>query len=78
MGAEDDDPEDQSLDTGCEARLQGEHRLERGHRFFAYLGHTFGTDIYDRHSLEILPGIGHSGRSMLRSEPAKAIMSGGG
>jgi hypothetical protein len=60
-----------SLDQGCEAALQGEHRLARylnyrdyARMFPGWTGARFAT----------VPGIGHSGRDMLASEAARGIM----
>jgi hypothetical protein len=62
---------DEALDTGCEAQLQGEHRLERGDIYYNYLGYVFGPPIYHRQVKEIVPGVGHSARAMYSSSAAQ-------
>ncbi len=67
LGEKDDDPYSESLDIDCEAMLQGEHRLERGKIYYNYLGHYFGTGIYQSHRLAIVHGVGHSSSAMFNS-----------
>ncbi|MEJ2205438.1 MAG: hypothetical protein P8170_15170 [Gemmatimonadota bacterium] len=62
------------LDTSCPASLQGGHRLERGRRYYEYLGHLFGPDVYDSKFIELVPGVGHDGRGLYTSDQGKAII----
>ena len=62
------------MDTSCPASLQGGHRLERGRRYYEYLGHFFGPDVYSSKFLELVPDVGHDGRDMYSSDQGKAII----
>ena len=73
-GMEDNDPDRIDLDRSCEAALQGAHRLERGQRYYEYLGHFFGPDVYDTKFIELVPDVGHDGRGMYTSDQGKAII----
>jgi poly(3-hydroxybutyrate) depolymerase len=74
LGAEDVDPDDGSLDTSCEAELQGENRLRRGLNFWTYLGDLYGPEVYSRHTLTVVADTGHDGHAMLtRPETIAAI-----
>lgn len=73
-GMEDNDPDRLDLDTSCPASLQGAHRLERGQRYYEYLGHFFGPDVYDSKFIELVPDVGHDGRGMYTSDQGKAII----
>jgi hypothetical protein len=73
-GLEDNDPSRIDLDTNCPAALQGAHRLERGRRYHEYLGHLFGTDVYDSKFIELVPGVGHDSRALYTSDQGKAII----
>jgi poly(3-hydroxybutyrate) depolymerase len=74
LGAEDVDPEDGSLDTSCEAELQGENRLRRGLNFWTYLAELYGPQVYNRHTLTVVADTGHDGHAMLiRPETIAAI-----
>lgn len=75
LGASDTDPNDSNLDVRAPAMLQGSHRLERGQLFFSYLGFTFGASAYERHVLTVVPGVGHSARSMFGSAAARTTMT---
>ncbi len=57
-----------SLDQRCEARLQGANRLVRHINYRDYAG-LF--DAWTGAQFVTVPGIGHSGRAMLVSEPAR-------
>ncbi|MGQ0642914.1 MAG: hypothetical protein ACT4P6_19380 [Gemmatimonadaceae bacterium] len=46
QGLEDRDPMHDGVDRECPALLQGNFRLERGKRYYEYLGHFVGTDVY--------------------------------
>ncbi len=62
------------MDNSCPAALQGGNRLERGRRYYEYLGHLFGPDIYDSKFIELVPDVGHDGRDMYTSDQGKAII----
>lgn len=64
---------DSELDVSCEADAQGRNRLERGQLFFTHLGDQLGYHPAG-HSLSVVPGVGHQGRSMIRSSPARALL----
>ena len=72
-GVEDDEVRP-DMDTSCPASLQGGHRLERGRRYYEYLGHFFGPDAYDSKFIELVPEVGHDGRGMYTSEQGRAII----
>lgn len=67
LGENDNDPNSSSLDTSCEADLQGSHRLERGSIYLNYLKHYYGNEILARHSLDTVPNAGHSNFDMYTS-----------
>jgi hypothetical protein len=62
------------MDPSCPAALQGRHRLERGRRYYEYLGHLFGPDVYDSKFIELVPKVGHDGWRMYTSDQGKAII----
>jgi pimeloyl-ACP methyl ester carboxylesterase len=68
-----DTERDADLDSGCEADLQGRNRLERGQRFFDHLDAQLGVRPTG-HTLSVVPGVGHDGRSMLASAAARAVL----
>ncbi|MCG8417439.1 MAG: alpha/beta hydrolase [Proteobacteria bacterium] len=68
LGSEDNDPNSSSLDTRCQAQLQGAHRLERGHIYYNHVQQVFGAQITQRHIKSIVPGVGHSSTGMFASE----------
>jgi predicted esterase len=71
---EEDVRTDDDLDTTPPAMIQGSNRLQRGLNYFQYLGFTFGSSVYDHHSLKVVPGVGHSASKMLRSDEAREAM----
>lgn len=73
-GLEDNDPGGGGVDQSCPGALQGRYRLQRGRRYYEYLGHFFGPDIYRTTFIELAPGVGHSGGQMFASEPGKALI----
>lgn len=73
-GAEDNDSAARDMDPRCPAALQGRHRLERGRRYYEYLGQVFGPDVYESKFFEMAPGVGHSGARMFASDQGKAII----
>ncbi|MGH7694594.1 MAG: isoaspartyl peptidase/L-asparaginase family protein [Gemmatimonadaceae bacterium] len=74
QGLEDRDPMGDGVDRDCPALLQGRFRLERGKRYYEYLGHFFGQEIYKTKFVAFAPGIAHSGGQMFLSAPGKAII----
>lgn len=74
QGAEDNDPEASLLDRGCSAMTQGEHRLERGERYFDYLGEVYGSEVYETTSLVVVPDVGHSSTQMFASREGQEIL----
>jgi hypothetical protein len=54
-------------DGGCAALLQGSYRFERGSIFYEYVQYFYGPEIVTRHSLDIVPGVGHDGTAMFTS-----------
>lgn len=67
LGENDNDPNSSSLDTSCEADLQGNHRLERGTIYVNYLRDYYGNDINDFQSMDTVPNAGHSNFDMYTS-----------
>lgn len=63
--------QDSDLDTSCPATLQGEHRLERGQVFAAYLDARFPAQD---HALATVPGVGHSQSAMYGSPTGVAVL----
>jgi beta-aspartyl-peptidase (threonine type) len=74
QGESDTDPNADGLDLDCPGRLQGRFRLERGQRYYEYLGHFFGPEIYKTKFLSLTPGVGHSGANMFKSDAGKPII----
>lgn len=62
------------MDTSCPGALQGRHRLERARRYYEYLGHFFGPDVYESKFIELAPEVGHDGRDLYTSEQGRAII----
>lgn len=56
----DDTQKDEGLDTSAPAMLQGKNRFERGIIYLNHLVKCFGREILNRHSLSILPNVGHN------------------
>lgn len=75
-GANDTDVNDPSLDTSCEAVLQGTHRRDRAEIYAKYVGYYYGSGVYARHTLKIVPSVGHSTRGMLSSPEGRAALFG--
>jgi pimeloyl-ACP methyl ester carboxylesterase len=74
LGENDNNPNDSSMDDGCEANLQGEHRLQRGEIFFNHAMDYFGSPILDHQTVEVVSGVGHSGRQMFQSDCGLALL----
>jgi hypothetical protein len=65
-----------AFDSSCAAALQGEHRLDRGRVYHAYLAHHYGKAVHDRHLLSTVPQVGHSARGMFTSVEGQASLFG--
>jgi pimeloyl-ACP methyl ester carboxylesterase len=74
QGAADNDPEGGGVDRDCPGLMQGRFRLERGQRYYEYLGHFFGPEVYETKSIVLVPEVGHSSSQMFISEPGKRII----
>jgi beta-aspartyl-peptidase (threonine type) len=74
QGTADIDPMADGLDRDCPGLLQGRFRLERGQRYYEYLGHFFGPEVYKNKFLVLAPGIAHAGGEMFRSAAGKPII----
>ena len=71
LGAEDTDPAHPALDRTPPAQSQGPHRRARGEAFHADLLRRF-PDC--RHTLQVVPGVGHDGGRMLASAEGAAAL----
>jgi hypothetical protein len=71
LGTNDDDPNDDDLDQGCEANAQGRSRLARGVSYFAYLQKEHPAL---RHRLQLAYGVDHSARAMFTSACGLAVL----
>jgi L-asparaginase / beta-aspartyl-peptidase len=74
QGLSDIDPNADGLDKDCPGMLQGRFRLERGQRYYEYLGHFFGPEIYKTKFLVLSPGVAHSAREMFSSPSGKPLI----
>jgi beta-aspartyl-peptidase (threonine type) len=74
QGEADTDPMADGLDRDCPGMLQGRFRLERGQRYYEYLGHYFGPQIYQTKFLALTPGVGHSAADMFKSKAGKPLI----
>lgn len=74
QGEADTDPMADGLDRDCPGMLQGRYRLERGQRYYEYLGQFFGAEIYNTKFLALTPGVGHSGANMFKSTAGKPMI----
>jgi hypothetical protein len=68
LGGADTNPNDFYLDTTCMAEMEGAYRLQRGTVYWHFIGHYFGSGIYDIQRLAIVPGVGHDGHAMFTSQ----------
>jgi hypothetical protein len=66
-GANDTDPNDDTIGKSCGAMMQGRHRLERMQVFVAFLRQKYGPSIMRRHTSAVVPGVGHFGRGNMTS-----------
>jgi pimeloyl-ACP methyl ester carboxylesterase len=69
-----DQGDDTNLDRGCEARLQGAQRYERGAQFYQYVQTLFPPA--GRHVLEVVAAVGHDGEGMLTSDEGRRALFG--
>ncbi|NJK49473.1 PEP-CTERM sorting domain-containing protein [Candidatus Gracilibacteria bacterium] len=74
LGGADTDPNDDSLDTDCEAMFQGSQRLERGTIYYNYLQHYYGSAVLDTHTKSIVPGVGHDYQLMFDSDAGRKFL----
>ena len=68
VGENDNDPRGGGLGRSPASMLQGRHRLERQLLYYDHLGEHFGPEIYQRHHQAVVPGVGHSGPRLMRSQ----------
>ena len=68
LGERDNNPKSASLDTTCEAMLQGKERLERGIIYFNYLNSYYGSKIANFQSLFTVPNVGHDNLGIFSSK----------
>jgi hypothetical protein len=71
LAGEQDTKSDGSLDTGCEANLQGPNRLAR---YAIYREYANLFESWTGAAFLSVPGIGHDGARMLASNTARRIM----
>lgn len=74
LGGE-DRQDNHSLDTGCEARMQGSSRYERGVSYYNYIQVYFPTST---HHLVVVPGVGHDHNAMFTSPQGVSVIFGAG
>lgn len=67
VGSEDNDPEEETLDKGVGAMLQGPNRLMRARLYYNYLRHFYGDAIQGRQYFRIVKGTGHYGKALMTS-----------
>jgi hypothetical protein len=67
-GQRDTNVDDGSTSKSPGAMLQGSHRRDRTETFYAYLLHTYGDEIAQRHKMAITPRVGHYGRGNMTSK----------
>jgi hypothetical protein len=74
MGEADNDPNASALARGCNAMMQGAHRLERGMIYFNKMQHLYGPGITQRHSLVTVPGVAHNAGRMWASDQGVRVI----
>jgi hypothetical protein len=74
MGEADNDPGAAALSRGCNAMLQGAHRLERGITYYRKLLHMYGPEIERRHRLVRVPGVAHNAGLMWSSDEGVRVI----
>ncbi len=70
IGQNDNDTSEEatSINSLCEAILQGNDRFERALNYFDHLQDFYGTSILENQKLQIVPGVGHSSQEMYQSD----------
>lgn len=68
LGEEDANENDDSMDTSCEAKLQGRHRLERGINYYYFVKQFYPGNP---HQIGIVEGVGHDARKMYDADIVK-------
>jgi|GEM_PF-1233475 len=68
LGNADTNPHDFYLDTSCMAEMEGAQRLERGTVYWHFIGHFYGTGVYDVQKFAVVPGVGHDHFAMFASQ----------
>ncbi len=74
VGSLDTDPAHSSLDTDCEAELQGNQRYSRMTNFYNFLGYKYGSGVYERHAMSVISGVAHEASEVLGSVEALSVM----
>lgn len=74
VGEKDDASASAHLASSCPAMAQGEHRVQRAIIYFGYLQHLFGEQVKERHSLVIVPGVGHNSRGLFVSKDGSQVL----
>jgi hypothetical protein len=74
LGSNDTDPNDSTIDKTCEAEMQGPYRLARGQAFFNYLGHVYGSGVYQTQSETIVQGVAHDANGMFCSPEGRRVL----
>ncbi|TXN36774.1 hypothetical protein FVB32_00370 [Flagellimonas hymeniacidonis] len=70
IGQNDNDTSEEatSINTRCDALLQGLDRFERATNYFDHLLDFYGPAIMDNQKIHVVPGVGHSSSGMYQSE----------
>ncbi len=74
LGQNDNNPNSSSLDTKCQANLQGDHRLARGSIYFNHVVSYYGQQIKSLHSIDTVLGVGHSHSGMFASNEGRNVL----
>ena len=64
------------LEQTPNAKLQGQHRLERGQVYYHYLKHYFGEKITETQKIAIIPCVGHDHAAIFKSEAGMKYLFG--
>ncbi len=76
LGADDTDPADPTLDTGCQAEWQGSQRRERGTTYLDSLVDSLGAGVTDYQHVAAVPGVAHSGTDLFVSAEGQRALFG--
>jgi pimeloyl-ACP methyl ester carboxylesterase len=76
LGEADTDPEDSSMDTSCEAELQGNQRFVRGTNYYQSLLTVIGSSIRKHQTLDTVPNVGHDAHDMFGSVQGQLALFG--